>query len=159
MAPIANAPNQIFLFEVNSSNFYVKSCKKVNLSLKMALGSINSTPSVVIPNEPKTVNDAPILIPVSTSLVPISIPLKKVISLSLTPITATPLKTAKNKAVKFSNTLKSRLLFYHLKISNAGEKSILSMFLIQTELKPSLRVILGLKIRLLPFKTSFKLML
>ncbi len=43
----------------------------MNLYLNNADGSINKTPSVVTPNVPNTVNEAPILIPVSTYLVPI----------------------------------------------------------------------------------------
>lgn len=94
------------------------------------------TPSLFIPKVPKTVNVAPIFIPASTSLVPISIPLKKVTFGSCIPIVATPLKTDKKKTVKFSVKERSLFLFYHLKISRAEEKSILSTFLMRTPFEP-----------------------
>lgn len=58
-------------------------------------------PSAVTPKVPKTVKEAPILIPVSTSLVPNYIPLKKVTSLSLIPTVVIPRRTAMNKEVRF----------------------------------------------------------
>ncbi len=97
---------------------------------------MNKVPSVVIPKVPNTVKEAPILIPVSTYLVPISIPLKNVTSRSLMPTVATPLKTDIKKDVMFSKRVSYLLLFSHLNISKAGEKSILSTFLIKTPLNP-----------------------
>ena len=94
------------------------------------------TPSLLIPKVPNTVRVAPILIPASTYLYPISIPLKKVTLGSLTPIVATPLKTDKKKTVRFSVKVRSLFLFSHLKISRADEKSILSTFLTSTPLAP-----------------------